>query len=465
MFPLFLETLIAKKLSTFVFPEDLLDRMQVISKWQELFISKAQINIHEFLHDLFVDSLGYASPFSDRTWELELVPHASLGFFGEEISHPLVKIDHEFNYTSQNSDIYEWIVRINSTGIHLLHRHLPEFFCEEFSWIHLTNLSTWQKFYLLLCRRTLLPRTLETKSHTLSLFEESQELENEHLKQIYVQIVTTRDRLTKDFRHRLSQSSEVPDQQEQNLAEDRAMQLIYRILFITYAQSWQLLPPRLLSDAYDFYNPYQEQPVWSNYKAIFHGLRSGNSRLKELLPNYKCTIFDYDLILDEIIFVGDELCRQLKEISKFNLREYLSLGSWNCLLDSLLHSAKKRPSKYPSKYLLSAQSVINKLRQLSNLDINNLIVIDRQCRSGTLLVIALHYLLNHTNSTAEFISTNCLYGADTDPQAVAVTKLNLWLTTLSQCAPSALLDQHIFLEGQAVVQFPWQDEHKSVIEL
>jgi hypothetical protein len=469
MFPLFAETLIAKKLSTFVFPEDLLDRRQVISKWQGLFTDKLeaelQPNIHEFLHDLFVDVLGYGSPFGDETWELELVPQASLGLFGEGLCHPLVKIDWDASYPAENNHAYEWIVRINSMGIYLLHGQMPSIFCEQFLWSNVTELFNWQKFYLLLCRRTLLPRSLGAKSHTLLLFEESQELENEYLRQIYTQVVNTRDRLTKDFRHRLSQA-EVPDQPTvENLADEKALKLIYRILFITYAQSWQLLPPRLIGDAYDFYNPYQEQPVWCNYKAIFHGLRSGNSRFKELLPTYVCSIFAPDLILDEMIFVGDELCRQLKEIAKFNVRENLTLGAWNCLLHSLLPPPRKRPAKYPCKYLGTAQSVIAKLQVHPNLDVNNLIIFDRQCRSGTLLVVAFFYLLQHTNSTAEFIMTNCLYGTDPDPQAVAMTKLNLWLAGLTHCAPVTALDQHIYHQPEVTNQFLWQDDHKLVIEL
>lgn len=463
MFPLFSEALIQKKLTSFVFPEDLSDRLQVIHKWlPTLQNANETINIYEFLHDLFVDGLGYASPFNDEHWELELEPVTCLGFFGSGVIKPIVIIDYsgiiDQQISLEDDSSILWKIAINWQYISLSAYQSSPIFKMGFRWQDLLDFGTWQKFYLLMCRRTLLPRFTDTKSQTQLLWEESQEVEIITLKQIYQQLSNVREHLLKDFRHRLSH---LPNNQE--VAFSLAMKLIGRMLFIAYAIDRQFLPANLISDAYAFFNPYREQSAWDNYKAIFRWLYAGNSRLKSPLPIYTCSLFAPDPLLDENLYVGDELCRQLKEITKFNWRTEISSSIFNCLLELLLQSTKKRVYKYPSKYLLSASKVIDKLQKIDFTNLANYIILDRQCQVGTYLVTALNYLTDQARdprATAIILLKECLWGIDPSPIGILLTKLNLWLTGLVYTPPVAELEVHIcpkLDEGQLI--------GKTVIEL
>ena len=88
---------LAKRISSFGFPRDLGDRFQVVQKW--LYFAKdgepsSLITEAQFLHDIFVDVLGYKSPFENTAgaWELELHPKTALGFFSENSVNVIAEI-------------------------------------------------------------------------------------------------------------------------------------------------------------------------------------------------------------------------------------------------------------------------------------------------------------------------------------------------------------------------------------
>ena len=82
---------LAKRISSFGFPRDLGDRFQIIQKWLCFAKDGEPSNLlaeAQFLHDIFVDILGYKSPFENNggTWELELHPPSCPRFFYGNLS-------------------------------------------------------------------------------------------------------------------------------------------------------------------------------------------------------------------------------------------------------------------------------------------------------------------------------------------------------------------------------------------
>jgi len=470
MLPLFAPQLIQKRLTNFVFPEDLQVQFAKVSIYLEaLHQRQTEINVHEFLYDLFVGALGYQSPFHETDWELDLEPAIQLGFFSPTLRYPIVQIDYlcTDEATSNSLELeasIQWKIVIDYQAIALFHLSTSDIFCQYFALKELLNIDKWREFYLLCCRRTLLPRFLNGAGHTAILLAESQELEQTNAKIFYLQISSIRHYLVKDFRYRLQQVSLADPEAVANRA---VMLLLRRIIFILYAQTQQILPANLLEDAYNFFNPYQEQAVWHNYKAIFHWLGYGGSRLKEGLLKIPCGLFQTDPILDEQLFVGDELCRQLKELVKYQVSD----GVLWCTLEALLESNRKRSPKYPCKQLLNLSTtwhkvqtaVISYYQERSPQDAIHLLekirVIDYQCQSGMRLATAFRSLLQVCPSLfpncdlrqiAEYILQNCLYGGDANPEAIALAHLNLWLSALAWVLPNHALEAHITSLNQLV---------------
>jgi hypothetical protein len=476
---------VSRRIGQFGFPENLSDRYQKIQKWVSFVAEGGEPNPQtdaEFLHDIFVDVLGYTSPFyaGVSIWELEFSPEPALGFFTETSAEVVVEIvfyrsgnpldnssDNWLNYQQDNKpklkhDSSSWLIVVTYQAICLYHRDISGLFCQQFNLNSLTSVEQLKYFYFILCRRRLLTGTSQSRepSRTYQLLEESQQLELETAKSFYSQYAKIRAQLIKDFRYRLQlfYARALPPVDSQALLQakldhDRidleaiakAQKLLNRILFIAFCEDNHLLPPGLIDDAYEFHNPYQEQPIWDNYKAIFRWIYQGNTTYGKPIACYEISLFEADNILDRVLFVGDELCRQIKEISRFDFQEDISRTVLTHILDEAVKDlallqkdiqnlSKRRSSRYPSKVLIHSESVKMTLREyltkkleppvsILDTEINvdassdraeheiatyarnlaywrshqqNLLqlkVLDRRCGSGIFLVTALNFLL------------------------------------------------------------------------
>jgi hypothetical protein len=332
----------------------------------------------------------------------------------------------------------------------------------------------------------------EERSRTTQLLEESHQLESEVLKNFYSHYYKIRSQLIKDFRYRLQLLAQTPDVEINienviDIAIYQAQKLLNRILFVSYCQDLHLLPNNLIKDAYEFVNPYIEQPIWENYKAIFRWVQNGNPHYSPSINAYPFSLFTRDRLLDQSLFVGDELCRQIKEISRFDFREDVTRHILTCLFDEsikelsqyrkdLSNLSKRRIPKLPCKTILQSESVIRTLQQhLSLAKTNsehenmfvqntliycleyqsrllNIKIIHPKCGAGVFLTTALeflisehdriHYLLTkfaddhevviHKTRTEVIthILQHNLFGCDIAEESVEITRLSLYLRSL-----------------------------------
>jgi hypothetical protein len=519
---------LAKRIASFGFPKDLGDRFEIVQKWLNFSLNdnndRKDSNLiaeAQFLHDIFVDILGYKSPFegSAGAWELELHPHPLLGFFTETSVNVIAEIrtnNAEFGRDIQPAhETTEWIIMLDYREICLYHCHVSSLFCQRFTWQSLVDLEQFKAFYYLLSRRTLLRgiASSEERSRTAYLLEESHELEAEILKNFYSHYCKIRSQLIKDFRYRvqlLVHSSELANNNNLKIkAEDattiaiyQAQKLLNRILFVAYCQDCQLLPKQLIKEAYEFLNPYIDQPIWENYKAIFSWVQNGNVDYHIPINAYPCNLFKNDLILDQSLFIGDELCRQIKEITRFDFNEDITGHILTCLFDEsvkelsqyrkdLNNLSKRRIPKLPCKSILQSESVIRTLQQYLSIStipkdnqsntlqywqsyqqrLLNIKIIHPKCGAGVFLITALEFLLaEHTridylltklinsqdnrhdqeaiapkkNWICHILEQN-LFGCDLAEEAIELTRLSLYLRSLRLNGSLPDFEDHIQL--------------------
>ncbi|WP_103670090.1 hypothetical protein [Pseudanabaena sp. BC1403] len=498
---------LAKRISSFGFPKDLGDRFQIVQKWLSFASDGKPSNLlaeAQFLHDIFVDILGYKSPFESNggAWELELHPHPALGFFTETSANVIAEIrvstaeEGAIIKPEPEHETTEWLIVLDYREICLYHRHVSSLFCQRFSWDSLADLEQLKAFYFLLSRRTLLRgiANSEERSRTTHLLEESHQLESEILKNFYSHYCKIRSQLIKDFRYRLQLLAHPVENAENHLQikpEDaiaiaiyQAQKLLNRILFVAFCEDRQLLPENLIKDAYEFENPYIEQPIWENYKAIFSWVQNGNANYHTPINAYSFSLFASDRILDQALFVGDELCRQIKEIARFDFCEDITRHILTCLFDEsirelsqfrkdLSNLSKRRIPKLPCKAILQSESVIRSLQQHLAPSKNHqdtlaycqeyqerllrIKILHPKCGAGVLLATALefllseheriHYLITKFSNDDEAISHKTpttvithilqhnLFGCDVAEESIEMTRLSLCLRSL-EISPS-----------------------------
>ncbi|PZU96778.1 MAG: hypothetical protein DCE90_09040 [Pseudanabaena sp.] len=544
---------LAKRVSSFGFPRDLGDRFHILHKWLRFASDGEPSNLiaeAQFLHDIFVDILGYRSPFETNsgTWELELHPNPALGFFTETSTNVIVEIwvntaeEGAIVKPEPHHETTEWLIGLDYRDICLYHRDVSGLFCQRFSWESLADLDQLKAFYFLLSRRTLLRGLAksEERSRTTQLLEESHQLESEILKNFYSHYYKIRGQLIKDFRYRLQLLMQDPnfllsegkaqgEELNQNLTGSpvnsekaiaiaiyQAQKLLNRVLFVAICEDRHLLPAHLIKEAYEFINPYIEQPIWENYKAIFRWIHDGNPNYSTPIKPYAYSLFECDRLLDKALFVGDELCRQIKEITKFDFQEDITRHILVSLLDEsvkelsqyhkdLSNLSKRRTPKLPCKSILHSESIIRLLQQRLLFEQGNSIkekatdhgdkhefthdtlaycqqyrerlssikILHPKCGSGVFLITALEFLISEheridhllikfspdltvsrsSSETITHILCHNLFGCDTSEESVEITRLSLSLRSLELNPSLPYLEKNIQLGEMSTCDF------------
>ncbi len=101
-----------------------------------------------------------------------------------------------------------------------------------------------------------------------------------------------------------------------------AQKLIDRLLFIAFAESRGLLPQGSIKTAATHTDPYNPQPRWINFRALFKAVDSGNPYLK--IPPYNGGLFAPDAALDGLS-VSDKLVSSFTRLAGYDYAQEVSV--------------------------------------------------------------------------------------------------------------------------------------------
>ncbi|MFN3360930.1 MAG: hypothetical protein ACK421_05825 [Pseudanabaenaceae cyanobacterium] len=317
--PLFHPRVLQEHRLKFAYPQDLTDRFSLF--WGQLLIAQTSENPldkWQAIHDLFCGVLGYQSPFAQQdTWDLDLSDRIFWGYFSPTTAQPQGEIVvANLPVPWQLGENVDWLIVTDLNSITLYYREYGLVFGQIFWFQSLQEREQLELFYALFCRRNLLGNPSQPRQAKIyQLLELTESTEEELGHNFYRYFSPLYQKLCKDMHYRLAQLGALTPNLEQQITR----LLLHRLLILQAFTDRGLLPPHLLQDAYNFVNPYVPQPVWVNFRAVFRWLDQGNphQNIAPLAVHF-CQFND---ILDRLIHIGDELCRQMKEIGQFNLQE------------------------------------------------------------------------------------------------------------------------------------------------
>lgn len=181
---------------------------------------------------------------------------------------------------------------------------------EAFDLATLTKPENYARFILLLSAQNLLG------GKTLSLLKESEQVEKDITDHLYKDYKALRANLIKTI------GKDNPDKDPLDIIR-YTQTILDRILFVAFAQSKGLLPERTLKEVYEDQGKYNPQPVWENFKGLFHAINKGNAALN--IPGYNGGLFADDPALHGLN-ISDELCEGFKKIGDYNFDSEISVN-------------------------------------------------------------------------------------------------------------------------------------------
>lgn len=355
---LFQIKLLRNAVNNYQFPNDLTAKHQVIQRWIETdrngtLAKISEVQLHgEFLGDIFRDVLGYGTitQSQGKTWELYAEASitdkggradAALGLFsavlgtkgnvkleGRIVAPIELKgartnldekqgknpspIDQGWSYANHTPDC-RWVIVSNYREIRLYSTSKSTGYYQLFTLEDLADIYTFKQFYYLLCRQNFLPHGNEKESLIDGLLRDSEQQEQEITERLYNKYDDVREDLIGYFRRDVrARELAIADTQ----LVEKAQLVIDRILFIAFCEDRGLLPKFTVKKACEHDDPYFPRSIWENYKKIFEWINVGNP--KQAIHGYNGGLFKHDPMLDEVLRVPDELCRDLKEITDFD---------------------------------------------------------------------------------------------------------------------------------------------------
>lgn len=181
---------------------------------------------------------------------------------------------------------------------------------ETFDLSKLHEQSEYARFMLLLSAPNFLDGT------TLSLLKESEKVDKEITDHLYADYKKLRAALIKTI------GQDNPAIPPLDVIK-HSQTILDRILFIAFAEDKTLLPDDTLKSAYETQNLYSPQPVWDNFKGLFHAIDKGNPALK--IPKYNGGLFAHSPELENLQ-ISNELCEGFKKIGDYDFQSEVSVN-------------------------------------------------------------------------------------------------------------------------------------------
>ena len=269
-------------------------------------------------------------------------------------------------------------------------------------------------------------------------------------------------------------------------AFDQALTLIYRILFLLFAESRGMVPTwhELYRDAYsiDVLTRKASEPasrgLWPTLQAISRLAHAGcraadlevtpfNGRLfsPRHAPLVEQRQVDEDVIRDVLLALATENTRGGRRRISYHDLGVEQLGSvYERVLE---HGQRKSTGSFYTPRAITEYLVRQTLAPLVDGKaagaILSLRILDPAMGSGAFLVAACRYLADQCEAAnindgtwiagevsdadratlRRLVAERCVYGVDANPTAVQLARLSMWLTTLAADRPLTFLDHHL----------------------
>lgn len=300
--------------------------------------------------------------------------------------------------------------------------------------------------------------------------------ENEIGKSLYDRLVESRVRLYRAIQSRLPRAP-------QDEVNDAVVKLLFRVMFILFAEHTPLLPKEFLSR--EVLNRFENDRKWGGATSLYQYIQRYFAWLDgrdandfDVFP-YDGALFDRDPILDdEDLRLDDELLKDiLNRLSREAMGRSIDYSQINPRtlgniyekflgfvievkegrLDPQVErdTRRKEGSVYtpePVTKCLVEHCVSQALQAGSGRQPWELKCLDPACGSG-------HFLVEYVNHVARlceerddsrsyphwkrYITEHCVFGVDKDRTAVMLTKLSLWINSAMEKEPFAVIDTHV----------------------
>lgn len=357
---LFHQKTLNNAVQSFAFPTHIAGLHQKVQPWIATLESGTldevkETSLHgDFLRDVFQDILGYRSVIQGggQSWQIHAEQTISdgggsadgaLGFFtategkkgkvklqGRVVAPIELKgaksdldrpdpgrkesaVDQGWRYANYTADC-RWVIVSNYRELRLYQTSKTPAYYEAFRLKDLTDLEAFKKFYFLLCCQNFLP--VSAQADALSridvLLKTSNEAEQEVTKALYEEYKQAR----LDLAHHFQAVGAVDLPNREVVLIEKAQKVLDRVLFVAFCEDRQLLPEKTIAKAFDHKDPYNPRPVWDNFKSVFRWVDQGNENPP--IPGYNGGLFKYDPLLDGELAVPDQLCAQLKQLTRFD---------------------------------------------------------------------------------------------------------------------------------------------------
>ena len=133
-----------------------------------------------------------------------------------------------------------------------------------------------------------------------------------------------------------------------------AQKLIDRLLFIAFAESRGLLPLGSIERAATHIDPYNPQPSWGNFCALFAAVDKGNPYLK--IPPYNGGLFASDPALDRLM-VSDKLVGSFTRLAGYDYAQEVSVTVLGRIFEQSISDLERIASAGDiSSFALTAQT-------------------------------------------------------------------------------------------------------------
>jgi hypothetical protein len=98
-------------------------------------------------------------------------------------------------------------------------------------------------------------------------------------------------------------------------AIEHAQTILDRVLFVAFAESTALLPPRLIHDAWDRKSKFRPNGAWENFVGLFEAVDKGRPELD--IPAYNGGLFARNEIIDAL-GLSNFVCENFAKIADYD---------------------------------------------------------------------------------------------------------------------------------------------------